>query len=30
MDEFEARLSALESSFAEVVKRKLRALKRLS
>ena len=30
MDELDARLSALESSFAEVVKRKLRALKRPS
>jgi hypothetical protein len=30
MDEFEARLSALESSFTEAVKRKLRALKRPS
>jgi BMFP domain-containing protein YqiC len=30
MDELEARLSALESSFAEVVKRKLRGLKRPS
>jgi hypothetical protein len=30
MDELEARLSALESSFSEVVKRKLRALKRPS
>jgi hypothetical protein len=30
MDELEARLSTLESSFAEVVKRKLRALKRPS
>jgi BMFP domain-containing protein YqiC len=30
MDELEARLSALESSFTEIVKRKLRALKRPS